>query len=326
MRANWTAIVLAIVPAGFVFAQVAADRSNPFAAPPLAQFGGEQPEQQQPAQPGQPQPGQPGPQQGQPGGPQPGQFGGPQQGRFGGPGPQGFVGPPPNLMFSAIDVDGDGVITKLELRRAVVQLRKLDTDKDGNITLAEVSAFGPMGPAPNPAQFIENIMGNDKNRDGQLTPDEVPDNLKPMLRDADLNNDSVVTREELMAVMQNMQNRFPGGPGAGPWNRPGAFPGQPGFGNQNNDATQMTGRLLRGDRDGDGKLSADELPENMRGMFKKGDDLDGDGTLDTAELQAVIERQGDRARGLRGGIDPEEMRDRARGGNRRGRDRAQDEE
>jgi len=167
---------------------------------------------------------------------------------------------------------------------------------------------------------------NDKNNDGQLTADEVPDNLKPMLADADLNNDQIVTRDELAAVAQNMQNRFPGGPGAGPWIQPGGRPGQPDFRNRDAEATQLTGRLMRSDRNGDGMLSADELPANMRGMFQKGDDLNGDGALDARELQAVVQRMGDRARALRGGIDPDELRERARGNNRRGRDRPLDEE
>jgi Ca2+-binding EF-hand superfamily protein len=323
MKAHWATIVLAMVPAGIVLAQTGSNQSQQFDRAPLAQFGGQVPEEpEQEPQPPQP-PGQPAPPQpGQFGGPQPGQPGGPQQGRFGGP-PQGIPGPPPNLMFSIIDVDGDGVITKAELRKAIVQLRKLDADKDGNLTLAEVSPFGgPMGPMGNPAQFIQTVMANDKNGDGQLTADETPDNLKPLLHDADLNNDSVVTRDELGAVMQNMQNRFPGGP----WNQPGGIPGQRGFGNRMNDTAQMAGRLLRGDRNNDGKLSADELPANMRGMFQASDDLDGDGSLNAAELNAVIERMGDRARALRGGIDPEEMRERARGDNRRGRNRPQNEE
>jgi Ca2+-binding EF-hand superfamily protein len=287
MKAQLRSIVLALMPAAVAFAQAPVDPNNPAGA----------------AQ-------------------QPGQFG-----NVGGPGPRGPVGPPPNIMFSLIDSDSDGVITKTELRRAVVQLRKLDADKDGNITLAEVSpAGGPGGPWGDPAQFVQRLMAeNDRNKDDTLTAAEIPDNLKPMLREADINNDTFVTREELNAVVTNM-NRFPGGPGAGPWNQAGAFPGQPARGNRDN---EMTGRLMRSDRDGDGKLSADELPANMRNMFQKGDDLNGDGAIDAGELQAVVQRMGDRARGLRGGLDPEDAngnRERGRGTNRRARERGLDEE
>src|SRR5687767_12913331 len=101
----------------------------------------------------------------------------------GAPGQPGFApGPPPNAMFAAIDADADGVITKNELRKAIVQLKKLDTDGDGNITLAEVSPGGgplgpggPAGPAWDPTQFVDRLMENDKNADGNLSADEVTD-------------------------------------------------------------------------------------------------------------------------------------------------------
>ena len=94
----------------------------------------------------------------------------------GGPaGLRGPMGPPSNPMFEAIDADGDGVITKSELRRAIVQLRKLDTDKDGNITLAEVSPQGgpggPMGrggPFGDPGQMIDRLMQRRQERRRQV--------------------------------------------------------------------------------------------------------------------------------------------------------------
>ena len=71
-----------------------------------------------------------------------------QAGQEGGPRGRGMMGPP-NMMFSVIDADSDGKITARELRRAAVQLKKLDLDRDGNITLVgappkalAVSAFG----------------------------------------------------------------------------------------------------------------------------------------------------------------------------------------
>ena len=60
----------------------------------------------------------------------------------------------PNALFSIIDADGDGVITKRELRKAVAALKKLDLDKDGNITLAEASGTPAGGAAAGgPATF-----------------------------------------------------------------------------------------------------------------------------------------------------------------------------
>jgi Ca2+-binding EF-hand superfamily protein len=247
------------------------------------------------------------------------------QGNLGGPGPRGFMGPPPNAMFSLIDADGDGTITKTELRRAVRQLSKLDTDKDGNITLAEASVGGPGGPGGpfgDPAQFVNGLMQNDANGDGRLTIDEVPDHLKPMLQGADANGDNAIDRNELAAVaqnMQNMRNRFGGaGPGG-----PGGLRG-PGRDNGPFDPTQMTGRLMQFDRNGDGRLTPDELPAETRNMLQGGDQ-NNDGAIDPAEMQEAIRRMGARARALNAGLAPGGD-DNRRGANAGGRDRKQNQQ
>jgi Ca2+-binding EF-hand superfamily protein len=245
------------------------------------------------------------------------------QGVPGGPGPSGF-GPPPNAMFAAIDVDGDGVITRAELRRAVVQLKKLDADQDGNITLAEVS--GGMGPMPfgDPAQFVQNIMANDKNGDGKLTADELPEPMRRMLQVADQNGDGAIDHAELTAHMENMRNRFPGGPGGFPGG-PGGFRGPGAFANEPFDANQAIGRLMQNDRNGDGRLSADEVPPQAMGMLQ-GADQDGDGAFDPREMQIIMRRMGDRARALGPGLGPNGGDDRAqRRSDRRNRQRQREE-
>jgi Ca2+-binding EF-hand superfamily protein len=212
----------------------------------------------------------------------------------GGPGPRMF-GRPPNVMFSAIDADGDGIITTRELRRAAVQLKKLDADKDGNISLAEVSPGGapggPGGPGGDPVQFVDSLMQNDKNGDAKLSGNEIPNHMRPMLNGADQNGDDALDRAELTAAMENMRNRFPGGPGE--WG-PGRFRG-PGGINQAFDPSQMTGQLMQNDRNGDGRLTSDELPPAALGMLQ-GSDQNNDGAIDARELQAFSRRMGDRAR------------------------------
>ena len=87
-----------------------------------------------------------------------------------------------------------------------------------------------------------------------------------------------------MNQFQNNQNGF-GGPRAG---------GGGGAGNP-------AGRLMQYDQNGDGMLSLQEIPQNMRGAFQPQDDLNGDGSLDAREVQAVVARMGGRARGLNPG-------------------------
>jgi hypothetical protein len=48
--------------------------------------------------------------------------------------------------------------------------------------------------------------------------------------------------------------------------------------------------ISRGDSNGDGKLSEDELPAERRGTFAEGD-LNGDGFMDARELGAAISKR-----------------------------------
>jgi Ca2+-binding EF-hand superfamily protein len=219
-------------------------------------------------------------------------------------------------MFSAIDADGDGVISARELKRAVVQLKRLDVDKDGSITLAEAGPGLPMGGPVgfgDPAQFVERMMQNDTNGDGRLAADEVPPQLQQMLAAADQNRDGFIDRAELTVATQNMRGRFPGGAGA--WTGPPGARG-PGEVNEPFDPNQMTGRLMQNDLNGDGRLSADELPPQAVGMLRGGDQ-NNDGAIDATELRAVMARMGERGRALNAdGANPREA-ERAR---RRGAD------
>src|SRR5690242_5969362 len=45
-----------------------------------------------------------------------------------------------NALFAAIDLDGDGTISKVELRKAAASLKKLDKDNDGALTAAACGA------------------------------------------------------------------------------------------------------------------------------------------------------------------------------------------
>jgi Ca2+-binding EF-hand superfamily protein len=147
-------------------------------------------------------------------------------------------------MFQAIDADSDGVITKVELRKAIVALRKLDINKDGKITLAETetlrNAAGANGPAglggpnrfgkgrggfaPNgdPRPGGPNMLQFDRNGDGNLSADEVPPHLRQALGSADQDRNGVIDAVELTATQQRLnerargQRRLPAGLSVGP--------------------------------------------------------------------------------------------------------------
>jgi hypothetical protein len=92
---------------------------------------------------------------------------------------------------------------------------------------------GPQGQnSGGPQAMLQQIMSLDANGDGVLTPAEVTDaRLQQMLKQADADNNGAVTREELIAAMNN-QGSGPkgGGPGAGSHGGP-PRPGEimPGF-------------------------------------------------------------------------------------------------
>ncbi len=166
-----------------------------------------------------------------------GQRGGRQGGPRGGQGGGQRFGFPPNPLFTALDADGDGEISASELKNAMAALKKLDKNKDGKLTRDEVRPnFGPGGPGGRGGfgggrggergsgqgggaqDFVSRIMQHDKNKDGKITKDELPERAQRMFDRLDANSDGAITKAEL----EKMAQRFGGGGGGG---RGGAFGG-----------------------------------------------------------------------------------------------------
>lgn len=117
--------------------------------------------------------------------------------------------------------------------------------------------------------MIERLMEGDRNGDGVLSLEELPERMRPRFSDLDESHDGVLDREELeKGVQRRRPMQGAGGPG---------------------DGFNMVDRMMRRDEDGDGKLSKGEVPPRMAERFDRMDS-NQDGFLDQDELQAAADR------------------------------------
>jgi Ca2+-binding EF-hand superfamily protein len=163
----------------------------------------------------------------------------------------------------------------------VAALKSLDIDGDGNISLAEASP--PMGPAGDPNQQMEQMFTqSDKNGDGKLTANELPEGAGRTLQQADQDGDGALSREEVAAAMQARQGMFGGQGGRGGFD--------PSMGQQ------MMQQMRQLDVNGDGQLTPNEVPPQFRGMLQ-GADRNNNQAIDWQELQGAMGQMGQRRGG-----------------------------
>jgi Ca2+-binding EF-hand superfamily protein len=137
---------------------------------------------------------------------------------------------------------------------------------------AVIFAAGPLA-----AQDAGDLFSKlDANKDGYVTPDEVPEPQRALyerlLRNADKDGDKKLSKEEFQAGLKPDETPKPplaGGPGG---------PGGPRGGK--GDPREFFSRM---DANKDGKLSKDELPEQMRENFARMD-ANGDGSISQEEF------------------------------------------
>jgi Ca2+-binding EF-hand superfamily protein len=125
----------------------------------------------------------------------------------------------------------------------------------------------------NPQQLKQRIMRSDRDGDGKISESEVPQPMANQFSRIDQDGDGYLNEAEIDTFVSRAR---PGGAG-------GQRPGQGG-------ARGSPGDQLRNmDRDGDGKISRDEMPEQMRQRFDRIDE-NGDGLIDETEIEAMANR------------------------------------
>jgi len=221
--------------------------------------------------------------------------------------------------FSGLDSDSDGKITKEEL---LAMHAKADTDSDGAITHEDLQKhienaigngtdrgetsrgcggagqFAPGGGRPSATAIFDRI---DKNSDGKLTKDEVPDQMRERLAAADSDGNGSVSKKEFEKVLGSGRGGPPSG-ARGEGGLPLGAGGGPPFGAGTNAGSPSGGPrgapfgpdgLLRMfDKNNDNKLAKEEVPEELWERHFSKADGDGDGALTKKELEETFAASG----------------------------------
>lgn len=152
----------------------------------------------------------------------------------------------------ALDANKDGEISASEINNAAAALKTLDKNGDGKLTADEIqpqfggrggssrergpggdsASGGPQrgfpqggpdgGGAMNPAT---RLMGMDKNKDGKISKDELPERMQPIMSRLDRDEDGFLTKEELQSLGNSGRR---GAGGRGPGGASGRGPGDAG--------------------------------------------------------------------------------------------------
>lgn len=217
-------------------------------------------------------------------------------------------------LFAALDADQDGSISAAERMAAPSKFKALDKNADGKITEDEVRPqFGPGGPGggerrgrgpgegggegrggggggefrapeartPDASDMVKALMQFDRDGNGALAKEEVPERMQGLFARGDANKDGVLDAAELkqMADAQAAAAQRAEGPGRGGPGGPGGF-------------MRFDRIAVAVDTDKDGALSAEEVAKSADSL--KSLDADGDGVISMEEVRPQMMGRGGR--------------------------------
>jgi Ca2+-binding EF-hand superfamily protein len=151
---------------------------------------------------------------------------GPEAGKL----PGGFPGGPMGMMqmlplMKVLDTDQDGSLSATEIANASKTLIQLDKNGDGVISTEEMrpdpsammgglAGAGPGGNGPMNGQMMTKLFeSRDKNSDGKLTGDEIPERIQDKLKIVDKDGDGSISKGEFASVAGRMEEAMGKRPG-----------------------------------------------------------------------------------------------------------------
>ncbi|WP_425618701.1 EF-hand domain-containing protein [Anatilimnocola sp. NA78] len=199
-------------------------------------------------------------------------------------------------IFERFDKNSDGKLSKDEApERMRENFDRLDSDGDGNVTLAEFEKVAGAFPGGPPARRPEGTPANPR-PEGRT--EGRGENGPPLVRALDTDGDGEISAEEIAAAAKSLAKLDKNGDGKltreelgpPPGMREGAGASPRPEGNAGAFAAQFIARLKEADKNGDGKLSKDEAPDSLKEKTFDRMDSNSDGQLDESELKVIVER------------------------------------
>ncbi len=145
-------------------------------------------------------------------------------------------------ILAALDTDKNGVLSSEEIAKASTALMTLDANKDGQLDRTELlgrgairQRAGAQGGAPGGPQAAaavqqrvgQLISNNDENKDGKLSREELPEQLRRAFGRIDADGDGFLSSEELTTAFSRFANGRPGAGGPGGRQRPNRSRSEP---------------------------------------------------------------------------------------------------
>jgi Ca2+-binding EF-hand superfamily protein len=116
--------------------------------------------------------------------------------------------------FKKADADGNGTLSRAEVEKAMPRLSgkfdSIDTNKDGQLSRGELSAWKKAHKGELQAKAAERFKHADTNADGKISRAEAEKNAPRLAKkfDAiDANKDGQLTQDELRAYRESKRNR-----------------------------------------------------------------------------------------------------------------------